>query len=550
MTPAERSIKALALLSIDPAGLGGVILRARHSPTRTAFLENLSCFEGPVVKLFPNMSRETLDGGLDITSTLQSGKMVSKQGLLEHKNTVFLLISAERTDPLMVASLNRMLDQTDGNSLIALDEGVDEDETAAPALSERLALHISLDDLRTSDLISIVPDSAAAKARLADVSLPEDAVAQVTVLAKNLGIPSLRAPTLMLKTARAHAALCGKEKVGTEDLEIAAELVFAHRATRLPEVREEKPQPEPEQDGNPAEDQVQTNEMDIPEDILLEAVKAALPAGLLSGLSAKSVRGAKGSGSGHRRVGNRRGRPLPSRNGHRAAGARIDLVATLRAAVPWQTIRKKAFPDRQGPIIRPSDLHFKRFEDHSDRLLIFTVDASGSAAFARLSEAKGAVEYLLSEAYARRDHVALISFRGTGAEVLLPPTRSLVQTKRRLADLPGGGGTPLAAGLSEALQMALQTHKRGLTPIIVLLTDGRSNIALDGSAARVQAASDVEQTGQIISMNSIEAIVIDTGKRPERGLKLLANTLRAPYIALPRADAKSLSESVSTALKA
>jgi len=77
----------------------------------------------------------------------------------------------------------------------------------------------------------------------------------------------------------------------------------------------------------------------------------------------------------------------------------------------------------------------------------------------RLAEAKGAVELLLSEAYSRRDHVSLISFRGDTAEILLPPTRSLVQTKKRLAALPGGGGTPLASGLVEALKMAHQARR-------------------------------------------------------------------------------------------
>jgi hypothetical protein len=91
--------------------------------------------------------------------------------------------------------------------------------------------------------------------------------------------------------------------------------------------------------------------------------------------------------------------------------------------------------------LRPDDIRLKQAQERSDRVLIFTVDASGSAALARLAEAKGAVELLLAQAYARRDHVALIAFRGDRAEVLLPPTRSLARARRRLADLPGGGGT-------------------------------------------------------------------------------------------------------------
>ena len=119
--------------------------------------------------------------------------------------------------------------------------------------------------------------------------------------------------------------------------------------------------------------------------------------------------------------------------------------------------------------------------------MIFTVDASGSAAMARLGEAKGAVELLLAQAYARRDHVALVAFRGETAETILQPTRSLVQTKRQLASLAGGGGTPLAAGLKAALDLAQQARGRGLTPTIITLTDGRANLALAGTASRVPA---------------------------------------------------------------
>lgn len=229
---------------------------------------------------------------------------------------------------------------------------------------------------------------------------------------------------------------------------------------------------------------------------------------------------------------------------------RLDLVATLRAAAPWQTIRKRLARRAQPIHIRPPDIRTKRYEERSDRLLIFVVDASGSAALARLAEAKGAVELLLGEAYSRRDHVALVAFRGTEAEVLLPPTRSLVQTKRRLAALPGGGGTPLAAGLKAGLELSLQARGKGMTPTVALLTDGKANIALDGQPNRATAQSDAEHLAKLIRAQSTPALVIDTGPRPQRQLKGLAATLDAPYIPLPRADASRLSSAVNAALEA
>jgi magnesium chelatase subunit D len=181
-------------------------------------------------------------------------------------------------------------------------------------------------------------------------------------------------------------------------------------------------------------------------------------------------------------------------------------------------------------------------------LLIFAVDASGSAAMSRLNEAKGAVEMLLAQAYAARDHVALIAFRGTEADLLLPPTRSLVQTKRRLANLPGGGGTPLAAGLQEAALLASQSGAKGLTPTVMLLTDGRANVALDGSADRAQAAVDAERLAQLLRAQGTASLVIDMGNRPTAALRGLAGHLDAPYLALPRADAQRLTGAVSAAL--
>jgi magnesium chelatase subunit D len=223
-------------------------------------------------------------------------------------------------------------------------------------------------------------------------------------------------------------------------------------------------------------------------------------------------------------------------------------VATLRAAAPWQPLRRAQALHPQTLHVRAADLRIRRYQDRSDRLLVFAVDASGSAAMARMAEAKGAVELLLAEAYSRRDHVALVAFRGTGAEVLLPPTRSLVQTKRRLSQLPGGGGTPLAAGLRAAHQVAAQGRAHGLTPALAILTDGRANIALDGTADRARAQADAQTLARLWRTTGLPALVIDTGNRPEQTLRALAATMDATYLALPRADAGRLSAAVSAAL--
>ncbi len=101
----------------------------------------------------------------------------------------------------------------------------------------------------------------------------------------------------------------------------------------------------------------------------------------------------------------------------------------------------------------------------------------------RLGEAKGAVEMLLADCYVRRDEVALIAFRGAGADLLLPATRSLTRAKRSLAALPGGGGTPLASGLAAAESLAEEVRRKGRTPTLVVITDGRPMSGAMASAA-------------------------------------------------------------------
>ena len=112
----------------------------------------------------------------------------------------------------------------------------------------------------------------------------------------------------------------------------------------------------------------------------------------------------------------------------------------------------------------PEDFRVTRYKQRTQTLTIFVVDASGSTALNRLAEAKGAVELLLADCYIRRDQVAVVAFRGRKAEILLPPTRSLVRAKRGLAGLPGGGGTPLARRSRPRRPLAMLARRRGETP--------------------------------------------------------------------------------------
>lgn len=546
---------ALTLLAVDPAGLGGLHLRARAGPVRDMFCTPIKTLFPNARRISPSISDLQLFGGVDIGETLTRGQIIRAKGILETP-TSLVFTMAERCEPGLAARLSQSLDSGIGHALILLDEGAENDEIAPTALTERLAFRVDLEGLRHVELAQMVMNDAeieASRDRLPFVSVPEDVHTALTVTAVRFGINSLRAPLIAMATARANAALNNRKTVNEDDLQIAAQLVYAHRATQMP-VEDEDDEPEDnahpdDTPDTPSPDQDESD-LNLPDELLIDAVKAVLPFDVLAMLEGSGrVKTASGSGgAGQKKRGNRRGRPLPSRAGRLDGGNRIDLVATLRAAVPWQTIRRKLSPARTGVLIHSSDIHVKMFQEVSDRLVIFAVDASGSSAVARLSEAKGAVELMLADAYARRDHVALIAFRGESADLILPPTRSLVQTKRRLAGLPGGGGTPLASGLKAAAELAQRVRAQGLSPSIAVLTDGRANVPLPGKAGRAAANEDAQAMARHVRSLNIPSAMIDTSVRPHRDLRALCGVMNAQYIPLPRADAKGLSNAIETAL--
>jgi len=272
---------------------------------------------------------------------------------------------------------------------------------------------------------------------------------------------------------------------------------------------------------------------------------------LQAGVKARRRSSSEGK-SGDSTLSARRGRPLDARPGSLRNG-RLSLIATLRAAAPWRRLREREAPvgDPRRIIVKPDDFRIVRYRQRRGATTVFVVDASGSSAMQRLAEAKGAIELLLADCYVRRDDVAMVAFRGRGAEIILPPTRSTARARRALAGLPGGGGTPIASGLDAALAVADQARRKGQTPLIVLMTDGRANIGRDGAPGRPQAMRDALDAGRRIRAAYVSALAIDTAPASSRGAaptREIAEAMSARYVKLPVADAALVNAAVRGAL--
>jgi magnesium chelatase subunit D len=570
------AILAGALLAIDPAGFGGVLLRGENGPAFATWLNLLrqSLAPGSTINRIPaHIGADRLLGGLDVVASLSSGRPVLERGALSAADLgILVLTSAERMAAEKCVLIAAAMDDgavtiaRDGMSavspsrlgLVALDEGRDDSEAVSTILAERLAFQLELPMTDEPYLSTVSWDFAklqSARQHFAAVQIGEDVYEALCNTALALGIRSLRVAVFAARAARAHAALMNRHTVMEEDAAIAARLVLAPRALTLPsdenQAPEEEQQPESQKDPDNSDSDATTSEKPL-KDVVLDAVKVALPSGLLEqmgGSGGKLAAGRSGAGANVNQSKLLRGRPIGVRRGSPREGGRLHIVETLRAAAPWQKLRREASPDRPGVLVRSEDFRVRRFKQRSETTAIFAVDASGSAALHRLGEAKGAVELILADCYVRRDKIALIAFRGHNAELLLPPTRSLQRAKRNLAALPGGGGTPLSAAIDSSLAVAATVRRSGGKPLLVFLTDGRANIARDGSSNRAAAKADALTSARAIRTENFHALLIDVSQYPQDEARFLAREMGADYLPLPHADAGMISRTVSGAMK-
>ncbi|MDP8305530.1 MAG: magnesium chelatase ATPase subunit D [Candidatus Chlorobium antarcticum] len=599
--------KALMLLAIDPA-LGGVVIPSAvgsgKSTLARAFAGILS--EGtPFVELPLNVTEDRLIGGVDLEATLASGVRVVQHGVLSKADGGVLYVDS--LSLLDSSAISHIMDAMSRGEVLVEREGLSEvhpadfmlvgtydptDGEVRMGLLDRIGIIVPFtaqNDYRArKEVVNIVtgrrdPEDVldelrmmtgfldAAREMLPKVAITPEQVQALIQTAITLGVEGNRVDIFTVRAALASAALNQRTDVDDEDMKLAIKLVLIPRATRMPEREEsEDDMPPPEEEAPPPDEESQEEDdsqqpdspdsdaeeeqeetPDMIEELMMEAIETELPDNILNislASKKKSTSGSRGEA-----LNNKRGRFVRAQPGEMRSG-KVALIPTLISAAPWQESRKRdqkmAGRQKTALLISKDDVKIKRFRDKSGTLFIFMVDASGSMALNRMRQAKGAVASLLQNAYVHRDQVALISFRGKQAQVLLPPSQSVDRAKRELDVLPTGGGTPLASALYLGWETAKQARTKGVTQVMfVLITDGRGNIGLQSGfdpnaekPSKEELEKEIEALSLSIQADGVAAIVIDTqmnylsrGEAPK-----LAQKLGGRYLYLPNAKAEQI----------
>jgi len=392
---------------------------------------------------------------------------------------------------------------------------------------------------------------AAARGRLPGVGLPDAALRQICAVCGAFGVDGMRADLVTARTAIALAAWHGRDTVTEEDIRTAARLALPHRRRRDPfdapgldeqalddALREASADPDPDPPGPDDPDDGPPDPGGLPDASTPHSSQQshqsveAPPSAPVSPTAPFRARLLTVPGVGEGAPGRRSAARGPF---GRTVGARLPpdrpfslhLPATVRAAAlrgPRATPRA-ASP--ATPLLRPSpaDLREAVREGREGNLVLFAVDASGSmAARQRMRAVKGAVLSLLLDAYQRRDKVGLVTFRGAGAELALPPTSSVEAAARRLASLATGGRTPLAAGLARAARVLAAERLRDprRRALLVVVTDGRATSGSDADLAR--AAAMLAGTASVVV--DCEASVLRLGLAERLAVQLGADLFR------------------------
>jgi magnesium chelatase subunit D len=387
---------------------------------------------------------------------------------------------------------------------------------------------------------------ASARTAVGHVELPDNELRRIASLCAAFGVDGMRADLVVARAAVAHAAWRGADTVDEEDIRVAAQLALPHRRRRDPfdepgldpqqldeamAQTDDDPEPEPDPPGGGAEPDTRDSQGNS--SVTPSPPRPSAPPAAQYRTRLLTVPGVGDGAPGRRsRARNRFGAVVRA---HATDGFGVHLFGTVLAAA-----RRANAPG--PPRVESDDLRRAIREGREANLVIFVVDASGSmAARDRMAAVSGATLSLLRDAYQRRDKVAVITFRGDGAEVLLPPTSSVHIASRRLSRFDTGGKTPLAQGLLAARDMVARERVRepARRSLVLVLTDGRATGGPDAVARAGAAAA-------LLVAEGAAAVVVDCETSWVRlGLaEQLADQLGAPAIRLAQLRADGLADVV------
>jgi len=556
----------------------------------------------PFVNLPLGASEDRVLGSLDFEQALKQARQAFKPGLLAnaHRGLLYIdevnLLADHLVDVLLdVAAMGVNTVQREGLSIshparITLLGTMNQEEgELRPQLLDRFGLMVDVSAPRDAAIRSEVvrrrlafeadPQAFAARwqaegaalqeqirqaqAMLASVTVSEHLFDFISQLCCEFEVASLRADIVLHKAARALAALDDRALVSAEDIRTAALLVLPHRRRRKPfeqsgldqdkldeltQQAQNPPPPASAADDTAATEQQPGERQDTPADNEQDqqseqdnggeqvfAARAPQDIGTIRLASHSSDSEASG----------RRSTVLNARRGHSVRAVpntqpqALALDATLRHAI------------QRNPAefaVTRADLHDKVRTAKQGNLIVLVVDASGSmAAQQRMEQVKGTVLSLLQDAYQRRDQIAVIAFRGRQAELVLPPTRQVEQAEQALHALPTGGRTPLPHALQLAASTLGRQGAQGLSPLLVVLSDGRANVALSEEADPWQQS--LQLAGELADA-AIPALVLDTEQAYVKlgRARQLAEAMRAEYLPCEQLSSEQLTITIQARL--
>jgi magnesium chelatase subunit D len=602
----DRLRLALLLCAVRPE-IGGVLIRGEKGTAKSTAARALAAVlteadpGAKLVELPIGATEDRVVGSLDLQKVLRDGEHAFSPGLLSraHGGVLYVdevnLLPDHLVDVLLdAAAMGRVHIERDGVShshesrFVLIGTMNPEEGELRPQLLDRFGLAVDVHASREVAVRSAVirrrldyeadpagfaarytaHDSdlaqkiAAARERVNDVDLSDRELNRIAALCAAFDVDGMRADLVVARTAVAHAAWRGADSVSEEDIRVAAELALPHRRRRDPfddpgidpgDLDEalsatadegsrsataddgSEPDPDPPGGGQAADGTAETT---LRQPNSSPPTRPSAPPSPAFRTRALTV---PGVGDGHA------GRRSPARNtvgamiGASATpeqGHGVHLFATLLAAANRRV--------DAGPL-RPEAEDIRRAAriGREGNLVIFVVDASGSmAARDRMAAVTGAALSLLRDAYQRRDKVAVITFRSTGARVVLPPTASAYTASRRLHRLDTGGTTPLAEGLLAARDVVIRERARDRTrrPLVVILTDGRATGGPDPLGRSRLAARRFAAEGAAAVVVDCETSYVRLGLASE-----LANQLGAPMLRLEQLRADHLAQAVRRA---